>query len=127
MHDATECGVFGGLVEVAEASGVGLRIEQERIIVREEVAKICDLFGMNPYAAISEGTLILTVRPHKADALLAALAAKGIAASVVGEVVPAERGLTLVVDGEERPLVHPRVDPFWAAFGRAMAEAREEA
>jgi hydrogenase maturation factor len=123
MHDATECGVYGGLVEVAEASGVGLRIEQERIILREDVAKICQLFGMDPYAAISEGTLIITVRPHKVDALLAALAAKGIAASVVGEVVPPERGLTLVVDGKERPLEHPRVDPFWAAFGRAMAEA----
>jgi hydrogenase maturation factor len=123
MHDATECGVYGGLVEVAEASGVGLRIEQERIILREDVAKICELFGMDPYAAISEGTLIITVRPHKVDALLAALGAKGIAASVVGEVVPPERGLTLVVDGKERPLEHPRVDPFWAAFGRAMAEA----
>ncbi len=123
MHDATECGVYGGLVEVAEASGVGLRIEQERIILREDVAKICQLFGMNPYAAISEGTLIITVRPHKVDALLAALAAKGIAASVVGEVVPPEQGLTLIVDGKEQPLEHPRVDPFWAAFSRAMGEA----
>ncbi|MCX7623184.1 MAG: AIR synthase family protein, partial [Thermomicrobium sp.] len=122
MHDATECGVLGGLVEVAEASGVGLRVERERIILRDEVAKICELFGMDPYAAISEGTLIVTVRPHKVDALLAALAAKGIAASVVGEVLPPERGRTIVVDGEERPLEHPRVDPFWAAFGRAMGE-----
>ncbi len=122
MHDATECGVFGGLVEIAEASGVGLRIEQERIILRDDVRKICDLFGMDPYAAISEGTLIVTVRPHKAEALLAALEAKGIAASVVGEVVPPEQGLTLVVGGQERRLEHPRVDPFWAAFGRVMAE-----
>jgi len=26
-----------------------------------------------------------------------------------------------VVGGEERPLEHPRVDPFWAAFGAALA------
>ncbi|MCS7052040.1 MAG: AIR synthase-related protein, partial [Thermomicrobium sp.] len=125
MHDATECGVFGGLVEIAEASRVGLRIEQERILVREDVGKICALFGMDPYAAISEGTLIITVRPHKVDALLTALSANGIAASVVGEVVPADEGLTLVVNGEERPLRHPRVDPFWAAFSRAMTERGE--
>src|ERR1035438_9418474 len=31
MHDATEGGVLGGLYEVAEASGVGLRINQSAI------------------------------------------------------------------------------------------------
>lgn len=125
MHDATECGVFGGLVEVAEASQVGLRIEREKIIVREDVRKICELFGMDPYAAISEGTLIITVRPHKAEAVVAALAEKGIAASIVGEVVPRDEGCVLVSNGSSEPLEHPRVDPFWAAFGRAMAEGEE--
>ena len=122
MHDATECGVFGGLVEVAAASRVGLRIDKERILLREDVRKICELFGMDPYAAISEGTLITTVRPHKVEELLAALAGKGIAASVVGEVVPREEGLVYLEHGEVHRLEHPGVDPFWAAFGRAMAE-----
>ncbi len=123
MHDATECGVWGGLYEIAQAAGVGLRVEQERIIVREDAQRICALFNMDPYASISEGTLLLTCRSHKAGAVLAALAERGIAATVVGEVTPASDGLRLVARGEERPLEHPRVDPFWAAFGRAMAGA----
>lgn len=121
MHDATECGVWGGLYEVAQASRVGMRIDKERIIVRDEVEKVCRLFGIDPYSAISEGTLIITVRPHKADDVLRALSSKGIEASVVGEVVPPDRGMTYVEAGIEKPLHHPRVDPFWEAFGRALA------
>ncbi len=121
MHDATECGVWGGLYEIAQASGVGLRIVQEQIIVRDDVRRICTLFDMDPYAAISEGTLLLTCRPHKADAVLAALSSAHIAASIVGEVTPASEGVRLVVGGQEQPLEHPRVDPFWGAFGAAMS------
>ena len=126
MHDATECGVWGGLYEIAQASGLGLRVERDQVIVRDDVRRICALFDMDPYASISEGTLLLTCRPPKADAVLAALAARGIAASAVGEMTPASAGLRVVVDGVERSLEHPRVDPFWGAFGAAMAAAQRE-
>ncbi len=120
MHDATECGVWGGLYEVARASGVGLRVYKERIIVKDEVRKVCELFAIDPYSSISEGTLVMTCRPHKAEAVLAALVAKDIAASVVGEVLPESAGLVYVEGGSERPLRHPVVDPFWEAFNRAV-------
>ena len=122
MHDATEGGVFGGLTEVAAASGVGMRIELKAIPVRPEVRAICEATGMDPYTSISEGTLICTVVPGRADALVAALAAAGIDAAVVGEVTPIERGTVLVMEEGERPLEHPGLDPFWGAFGR-WAEA----
>ncbi len=35
MHDATECGVWGGLYELAQAAGLGVRVEKERIIVED--------------------------------------------------------------------------------------------
>ncbi|MEW5901330.1 MAG: AIR synthase family protein [Acidobacteriota bacterium] len=120
MHDATECGVWGGLYEVAKASRVGMRIEKEKIIVLDEVAKICARFGMDPYSSISEGTLIITCKEKKVDLLLKKLAARNIPASVVGEVIPESRGIVLVEGGRERPLEHPRVDPFWPAFARAL-------
>jgi hydrogenase maturation factor len=124
MHDATECGVWGGLYEVAKASRVGMRIEKDRIIVLDEVEKICARFGMDPYSAISEGTLILTCKEAKADLILKKLARKGIPASIVGEVIPESRGIILVEKGKERSLEHPRVDPFWPAFAKAMAEEK---
>ena len=124
MHDATECGIWGGLYEVARASGVGMAIDKESIIVQDAIGRICDLFGIDPYASISEGTLILTCRPHKADDVLKRLARRKIPASIVGEVVKASRGITVREGKRRRRLEHPRVDPFWAAFGRELAKPR---
>lgn len=121
MHDATECGIWGGLVEIAEASKVGMSIDKEKIIVQENVRKVCELFQIDPYSSISEGTLILTVKSHKTSEILDRLKDKGIPASVVGEALEYKQGLTIFENGKTSPLVHPRVDPFWAAFGKAAA------
>jgi hydrogenase maturation factor len=122
MHDATECGVWGGLFEVAQASGVGMAIDKEKIIVQETVRKVCDLFEVDPYSSISEGTLIITCRPHKAQEAIRRLADKGIPATMVGEIVDSRHGLRVFEHGAARELTHPVVDPFWAAFGKAASE-----
>ena len=117
MHDATEGGVLGGLLEVAIASGTGVRIERDAIPVAPEVRAVCDHVGIDPYISISEGTLIATVTPGRAEAFVATLAQEGIHAAVVGRVTKRSEGRLLVVDGAERELTHPGLDPFWAAFG----------
>ena len=53
------------------------------------------------------------------------LADKGIRASIVGELIPKEKGMMLVEKGRERPLEHPRVDPFWKAFYEALGHYKE--
>jgi hydrogenase expression/formation protein HypE len=118
MHDATECGVYGGLFEIAQASGVGMVVEKDKIILSEEIRKICMLFGMDPYISISEGTLLATCKPHKLDEALRTLANKNIDAGVIGEIVPKERGVIVIESGKGRELKHPVVDPFWGAFAR---------
>ena len=57
MHDATECGIWGGLFEIAQAAGLGVTVEMEKIVVEDCVKEICSYFGIDPYASISEGTL----------------------------------------------------------------------
>jgi hydrogenase maturation factor len=123
MHDATEGGVLGGLIEVADASEVGIRVDLDRIPVRPEVRAVCDYVGIDPYISISEGTLLATVRPEHAGAFLAALQAEGIDAADVGEITDRNAGAVLVRGGEPGPLEHPGVDPFWEAFGRWASEA----
>jgi len=124
MHDATECGIWGGLYEVAKASKVGMRIEKEKIIVLDEVEKICSRFGMEPYSSISEGTLIITCKEKKVDLLLRKLSQKKIPVSIVGEVISESKGIILVEQGKEKHLEHPRVDPFWQAFAKALEEGK---
>ena len=121
LHDATECGIWGGLFETAQAANLGVRIDKNSIVMEDCVAEICRYFGIDPYISISEGTLIIACRAHKAAAVVDALSLKGIKSSIVGELTAPEKGMILIEDGREKKLVHPIVDPFWTAFYGALA------
>ena len=116
MHDATECGVFGGLYEMAVHSKVGMRIYLDKMVLQDEVRKTCECFNIDPYRAISEGTLIATVNKNKAQEVINALEEEGIPASIVGEVVPEKEGIYVFENDRKYRLEHPRVDPFWIRF-----------
>ncbi|MCD6358659.1 MAG: AIR synthase family protein [Dehalococcoidia bacterium] len=120
MHDATECGVWGGLYEIAQAANLGVRVEKDKIIFGDCVEEICHYFKLDPYASISEGTLIATCREHKAEEVVKVLSQKGIPSSIVGELTETEGEMILVSEGKETRLEHPIVDPFWNAFYIAL-------
>ena len=109
------------MFEIARASGTGMRVEKDAIIVRPEARRICEFFGIDPYCSISEGSLIITAREKAAPDILRRLEGKGIAASVIGEVTDDKR-VMVKEGGEWRKLEHPVVDPFWAAFSKAMQD-----
>jgi hydrogenase expression/formation protein HypE len=123
MHDATEGGVLGGLTEVAVASDLGMRVDLDAIPLRPEARAVCDHVGIDPYRSISEGTLIATVTPSRAEAFVRALADEAIDAAIVGEMTERSSDRTLVVEGAEKPFARVGLDPFWSAFGRWAAEA----
>jgi hydrogenase maturation factor len=116
MHDATECGVLGGLYEMASHSGVGMNIRLDDIVLQHAVKGTCDCFGIDPYIAISEGTLLATAKKEKAERIVEALKREDIPASVVGEVVPKKDGIHILRKGRKEALSHPRLDPFWVKF-----------
>lgn len=116
MHDATECGVFGGLFEMASHSGVGMEIDKDRIILPDVVKKTCECFDIDPYIAISEGTLLATAKKKRAKEVVGALEDNGIPASIVGEAVPKKNGIHVIERGNRRRLEHPKLDPFWIRF-----------
>lgn len=121
MHDATECGILGGVTEVAHASRNGVVLDLDKIEVGEAVEAVCRLYGMEPFSSISEGTLILTVKPSGVEKLMESLSRKGIKAFICGEILPERKGKWKVRKGKKSPLVHPEVDPFWEAFSRAAS------
>jgi hydrogenase expression/formation protein HypE len=104
MHDATEGGLATALHELAEASGVGLRVDQDRIVVLPEGAEVCRAFGLDPLGTLASGTLLLTLPPADAGVVIHALAREGIDSHFIGQVVPRERGRALVGDVGEQPL-----------------------
>jgi hydrogenase maturation factor len=117
MHDATEGGLRGALVELAEAGGVRLDVDSDVVPVLPGVAESCEFFGIDPWAATSEGTLLLTVESGGVESVLAALDAEGIPAAEIGEV---RAGEGVFVDGERAE--KPDADPSWEVFDEYAEE-----
>src|SRR5258706_232440 len=64
LHDATEGGVLGGLLELAQACGHDVSVERARIPLTVEARGACAaLGGIDPYWTLAEGALIATVPP----------------------------------------------------------------
>jgi len=123
MHDVTEGGLFGALYELSEASNVGLEVNIKDVIVTEEEKLICDLFGLDPYVTLSEGTLLITVKPNKAQEVLDALRTKGIQGKVIGKILNKDRGRLVRRNGKLEPLRKPTIDPYWKAYWKAYQES----
>lgn len=104
MHDPTEGGLATGLHELALASSVGLEIDAEQVPVLPETAALCAEFGLDPAGLIASGALLIAAPAGDAPAILSALHQAGIAAQIIGRVLPAEAGLWLREGPERRPL-----------------------
>jgi len=111
MHDATEGGLQGALVELARAGGVRLDVDSDAVPFLPGVRESCEFFGIDPWTATSEGTLVLTVESDGVADVLAALDAEGIPAAEIGAV---REGEGVFVDSER--VEHPEVDPSWEVF-----------
>jgi hydrogenase maturation factor len=77
---------------------------------------------MDPFISISEGTLLITVRPEGAQQVLKALQKKNIPAFLCGEILSLKEGRWVKRKGETKPLEHPRIDPFWQAVKQVAEE-----
>ena len=104
MHDLTEGGLLSTLRELATASGAGLRIEAERIPVLPVCQAVCAALDLDPLGLLASGSLLAALAPDHGQAAQEVLADAGIASAVIGRIVPAADGMTLVRAGIEEPL-----------------------
>jgi len=90
LRDPTRGGLGTALNEIAEKSAVGIRIYEEKIPLKNEVAGICELLGFDPLYLANEGKLMAFVASDAADAVLDAIRSSpfGKDAAVIGEVAP---------------------------------------
>lgn len=120
MHDATEGGIFGAIDEVASAAHCGVRVQKQKILVSEETKKICELFQLDPYNSLSEGTLVAAVSPGKVEALITALEGKSIPAFEIGELTDPAAGRWVEDEQGREALMYYAIDPYWNAFAQAL-------
>ena len=95
MRDPTRGGLASTLNEIAQASGVGIAIEEARLPVRTEVQSACELLGLDPVYVANEGKVVFFVEPEAAEAVLALLRAHplGSNAAVIGQVTAEHQGM----------------------------------
>ncbi len=84
LHDPTEGGLATGLLELAEASGVGLRIDAERVPWFEPGVAVCRALGADPWGALASGALLATFPERDAGVACAALEDRGWTARAIG-------------------------------------------
>jgi hydrogenase expression/formation protein HypE len=89
LRDPTRGGVATALNEIAQQSNVGIKIFEDRIPLKGDVAGICELLGFDPLYIANEGKLIAFVNADHAEPVLAAVKESpyGEDAAVIGEVV----------------------------------------
>ena len=104
MHDPTEGGLSGGLVEMAAAAKVGLLIDMEAIPVLPECREICDALGLDPFGLIASGSLLAAVPRSGVPNLVRALSREGISATEIGTITEAADGLKVRCGDDVRDL-----------------------
>ena len=88
MHDATEGGFVAALNELANASGVGFRVDWEKIHLSKEVLALQSYFNLSDeqvLAMSSTGTVLAAVDHQAQEKVNAALRQCGLTASFLGE------------------------------------------
>ncbi len=101
MRDATRGGLATVMVELAEASGNGVELQEEAIPVRENVRGMCEIFGFDPLYVANEGKVIMVVKPEHEKEVLDVLRSHtlGKNSSVIGTVVEEHKGKVVLQTG----------------------------
>lgn len=109
MHDVTEGGILGACWEIADCSGVGIEVYEDKIPVLEETKIICNKLGVDYLRLISSGSMLIVC--SNGDEMLSALKKAGIVASIIGKIV--EEGKWFISNGEKTVLGEPTSDELY--------------
>lgn len=113
MKDATRGGIAGVLNEMAEKSGVGILIEEEKIPIRDDVRSFCELLGLDPLNMANEGKVVMGVIPDLAEDVLKTIKKFDKNAKIVGYAINEfEEVVMETVVGTRKVVPQPLADPI---------------
>jgi hydrogenase expression/formation protein HypE len=101
LRDPTRGGVASSLNEIAQASHVGIVLEECKVPVPAAVRAACELLGLDPLYVANEGKLLAIVPKEDAESVLAAMHAHpyGKNAATIGQVVEQHPGMVVARTG----------------------------
>ncbi len=94
LRDPTRGGVATTLNEIAEQSGVGIRLFEEALPIREDVAGACEVLGLDPLYVANEGKVLAIVPAEQSEAVISAMKSHplGRGSCQIGEIVSNDPG-----------------------------------
>ena len=95
MHDVTEGGLVTALHEIAQASGLGIALEEGSVPLLPETVETCNALGLDPLGLLGSGALLIVLPASDVPRLLHNLERTGINAWEIGQLLPAEEGRIL--------------------------------
>ncbi|MBU1700364.1 MAG: hydrogenase expression protein [Candidatus Eisenbacteria bacterium] len=110
LHDPTEGGLATGLREVAEASGLGLMIEGDKLPLIPEGEALCRCLRLDPLGVIASGSLIATCDAGMGEAIAREVAGSGIPCEVIGRMTENSGQFILRTTSGTKPLPRFEVD-----------------
>jgi hydrogenase expression/formation protein HypE len=98
LRDLTRGGLASALVEIAEASRLHIRIDEQAIPVRDDVRGACEILGFDPLYVANEGRLVCFVPPEDQARALELMRShpRGSGSTVIGSVAPDPPGMVLM-------------------------------
>ena len=95
LRDPTRGGLAATLNELAGQSGVGMKIDEASIPLKQDVAAVCELLGLDPLYLANEGKLVCICPADSADELLSVMRKHplGTDAAIIGEAIEDEHAL----------------------------------
>lgn len=114
MHDITEGGVLGAVWEAAKASGIGIRIDKDKIPVKDVTVEIGEILDIDIYKLISSGSMIIIADAEKSGKIIERLKKEKIKCTVIGEMI--EEDIVMLEDGELQEILPPASDELYRAL-----------
>lgn len=115
MRDPTCGGLATVCHELQRATGLGVRLQQDAIPVRDPVQSVCDMLGYDPMLLACEGRVVAVVAPERAQQLLAAWQAlpQGRDAALIGQLSGDSSHVSMVtILGGDRVIDELEDDPL---------------
>ncbi len=115
MRDPTRGGLATVMTEIHQATGLGIRLDNQNIPVRDPVQSVCEMLGYDPLYLACEGRVVAVVAAEQADAALSSWQQLpgGKQATVIGHVSAKDQHVIIETElGGERILEELEDDPL---------------
>jgi hydrogenase expression/formation protein HypE len=120
MHDTTEGGTIGSLIEMSLASKLGFELYTDSVPIDESTSKVCQVLSIDPLKLIGSGSLIISCSEKNAADVIEKVESGGILCKKIGRFLPRKGGRVLKRQDETVSRISEIsiLDELWPALSK---------